>query len=85
MADCCTRLANKINAARSTNPLIWTALMHRWLFSLACLSLFSPSPLQADDQPGVIKNATMGGRVIPIPPAVLVGFEFEGIGIMSTL
>jgi hypothetical protein len=26
MADCCTRLANKINAARSTNPLIWTAL-----------------------------------------------------------
>jgi hypothetical protein len=31
VADCCTRLANKINAARSTNPLIWTAL-----------SLFSP-------------------------------------------
>jgi hypothetical protein len=26
VADCCTRLANKINAARSTNPLIWTAL-----------------------------------------------------------
>jgi hypothetical protein len=26
MADCCTRLANKINAARSTYPLIWTAL-----------------------------------------------------------
>jgi hypothetical protein len=26
MTDCCTRLANKINAARSTNPLIWTAL-----------------------------------------------------------
>ena len=26
MADCCTRLANKINAARSTNPLILTAL-----------------------------------------------------------
>jgi hypothetical protein len=27
VADCCTRLANKINAARSTNPLIWTALI----------------------------------------------------------
>jgi hypothetical protein len=27
MADCCTRLANKINAARSTNSLIWTALI----------------------------------------------------------
>jgi hypothetical protein len=26
MADCCTRLANKINVARSTNPLILTAL-----------------------------------------------------------
>jgi hypothetical protein len=25
--------------------------MNRWLFSLACLSLFFPSPLQADGQP----------------------------------
>jgi hypothetical protein len=26
MADCCIRLANKINAARLTNSVIWTAL-----------------------------------------------------------
>ena len=26
MADCCTHLSNKINAAGSTNPVIWTAL-----------------------------------------------------------
>jgi hypothetical protein len=27
VAGCGTRLSNKINAAGSTNPLIWTALM----------------------------------------------------------
>jgi hypothetical protein len=36
MADCCTRLANKINAARSTNPLIWTALIQYLSFSDLC-------------------------------------------------
>jgi predicted aspartyl protease len=37
--------------------------MNRWLFSLACLSLFFPSPLQADDQPRPSENAP--GSVLP--------------------
>jgi predicted aspartyl protease len=37
--------------------------MHRWLLSLACLSLFFPSILQADDQPKPSEDAS--GSVLP--------------------
>lgn len=37
--------------------------MNRWLLSLACLSLFSPSPLQADDQPRPSEDAS--GSALP--------------------
>jgi predicted aspartyl protease len=37
--------------------------MNRWLFSLVCLSLFSPSPLQANDQPRLSENAP--GSALP--------------------
>jgi predicted aspartyl protease len=37
--------------------------MNRWLLSLACLSLFFPSPLQADDQSKLPKNAP--GTTLP--------------------
>jgi predicted aspartyl protease len=35
----------------------------QWLLSLACLCLFFPSPLQADDQPGPSENAS--GSTLP--------------------
>jgi predicted aspartyl protease len=37
--------------------------MNRWLLSLACLSLFFPSPLQADDQPS--PSDDVSGSVLP--------------------
>jgi predicted aspartyl protease len=37
--------------------------MNRWLFSLACLSLFIPSPLQADDQSRPSENVP--GSALP--------------------
>ncbi len=37
--------------------------MNRWLFSLACLSLFIPSPLQANDQSRASENAP--GSALP--------------------
>jgi predicted aspartyl protease len=37
--------------------------MNRWLFSLVCLSLFIPSPLQADDQSRPSENAP--GSALP--------------------
>jgi predicted aspartyl protease len=37
--------------------------MYRWLFSLVCLSLFIPSPLQADDQSRPPENAP--GSALP--------------------
>ncbi len=47
--------------------------MNRWLLSLACLSLFCPSALQANDQPGPSENASGS----PLPFRLVSGYLIE--------
>jgi predicted aspartyl protease len=49
--------------------------MNRWLFSLACLSLFFPSPLQADDQPRPSEIAPGGALPFRLASRYLIQVE----------
>jgi predicted aspartyl protease len=49
--------------------------MHRWLFSLACLSLFFPSPLPADDQPRPSEIAPGGTLPFRLSSGYLIQVE----------
>jgi predicted aspartyl protease len=49
--------------------------MHRWLFSLACLGLFFPSPLQANDQPGPSEIAPSGALPFRLSSGYLIQVE----------
>jgi predicted aspartyl protease len=49
--------------------------MHRWLFSLACVSLFFPSPLQADDQARASEIAPGGALPFRLSSGYLIQVE----------
>jgi predicted aspartyl protease len=49
--------------------------MNRWLFSLACLSLFFPSPLQADGQPRTSEIAPGGALPFRLSSGYLIQVE----------
>jgi predicted aspartyl protease len=49
--------------------------MNRWLFSLACLSLFFTSPLQADDQPRLPENAPVSTLPFRLSSGYLIQVE----------
>jgi predicted aspartyl protease len=49
--------------------------MNRWLLSLACLSLFFPSPSQADDQPRPSENASSSELPFRLSSGYLIQVE----------
>jgi predicted aspartyl protease len=49
--------------------------MNRWLLSLACLSLFFPSPAQADDQPRPSENTSSSALPFRLASGYLIQVE----------